>query len=328
MRITIAQRLRPFTHLPGEACLIPGTLYAAQAYPAKLLITTFAKDEPAEVACIEWKVQGPVKDFTIEQDLEKGCVRVWGHAKNGYFRYHITSGANGYAIVVERGCEVLGLTAASAPEYPIVPRERLFLGADKQQDWTNVCRRFSLSEIFPFWLRLGQFTPPMPLTTGGTASLLQDNAFDLLFLTGFEGVLYPRLFDAACQGIQLPQVEKDANPTVILSEGARRIRSLFFRQEERIFSFLPEVFHCFHSGRYINIDCGCDGELDFEWRSRKFRRLIFRCHQSGNYVFLFPEKLKTYRLREQIHLKGEIKNNGQSLSLDKDRVYYFDCFES
>lgn len=327
MRITIAQRLRPYMLSFGERCPIPGTSLCVRAFPAFLVIEDLSSLNPKEVAAHEMNIRGPVKDFTVQLDLEKGCVRVWGHAQNGYFRYHISQGVGGYAIVVEKSLDEMKITNFSTPVYPDVPQERLSLGVDKKQDWCSVSRRIDMGEILPFWLRLGSMAPPAASSRNGTASLLTPEKLSLLFLTGFEGVMSPRLFDGTRQGIPMPSPQEGDNPGCLLAEGAKVIRSLFFQHQERTFRILPEIPHAFHSGRYIHADCGACGEMDFEWRSHKLRRLIFRCRQNGDYTFVFPKALKTFRFREQCNVKGVVAHNGRPLDLREGITYYMDRFE-
>jgi len=75
MKIKIAERLRPFSHTPGASCLIPGTCFAVTAFPTLLRIDQHE---------IKLKLTGPVSNFTLQQDLEKNCVFVFGKAKEGH----------------------------------------------------------------------------------------------------------------------------------------------------------------------------------------------------------------------------------------------------
>ena len=63
MKIAIAERLKPFSHTPGVACLIPGTCWKVEAFPTLLRI--------GEKYDLPLPITGPVADFTLELDLEK-----------------------------------------------------------------------------------------------------------------------------------------------------------------------------------------------------------------------------------------------------------------
>lgn len=328
MHIRIAQRLRPYSHQAGEFCLIPGTLLAVQAFPALLVIYDIAASSPKEIARHAWQVQGPVRDFTVEQDLEKGCVRVWGHGQNGFFRYRAVKSGFSYAIVLEKAPEGFTEALPGGGDYPQAPLERLFLGVDKQQDWTGVKGRLCLAEILPFWLRLGSMTPATPPTNEGTASLLAPDALCSLFMTAFEGMMFPHLSDIHHQGFELPPVLTPTSAAYLLSEGARVIRSLFIQQEENKISLLPLLPTDFHSGRLIEAFCDQMGRVDMEWRSHKLRRVVVRCHFSGNFSFLFPKALKTFRFRQQDNVRGDLHFNGTMLSLQAGQTYFMDLFEA
>ena len=184
-----------------------------------------------------------------------------------------------------------------------------------------------MAEVFPFWLRLGTMTPATNFVAQGTAALLTVDSLQNLFLAGFEGILFPRLQDEGFHGFTLPALNQEMSPAVLLSEGARLIRSLFFQQEEQRIYILPLLPHEFSAGRFINIDCGSAGQLDFEWRSRKLRRMVFRCQQDDVFQFVFPKKLKTYRLREQPNIRGVLCGCHEPQNLVKGHTYYFDLFE-
>ena len=87
MKIVIKEQCKPFSHLPGAACLIPGTYAEIQAFPTLLKIADHVIDLP---------FTGPVEGFTLELDLERHCVFVFGKAKEGYYKIRIeaSSGLN------------------------------------------------------------------------------------------------------------------------------------------------------------------------------------------------------------------------------------------
>src|ERR1700688_868586 len=95
MRIDIAQRLRPFSHVPGAACLLPKSRWQVQVFPTLLL---FKNLQNGELLKWELDLKGPVRGFTVEQDLEKSHVRVFGHSPLGYVCYVIRREEEGIAI--------------------------------------------------------------------------------------------------------------------------------------------------------------------------------------------------------------------------------------
>ena len=181
MRITIAQRLRPFSHTPGACCLLSGSVLRFQFFPTKIVIDDLSGPTPREVTYLDLNLTGPVKDFTVQQDLEKGMLRVWGHYKEGFVRYSIAAGTEPCSFIfkVEKSpksgvrSETLNKTLHAKEMLCFLngdivsellsstPKEhcRLSLGSHKAQDWYLVQRRADLQEIFPVWHRLGKMLP-------------------------------------------------------------------------------------------------------------------------------------------------------------------------
>lgn len=240
MRINIAERLKPYTHLPGTSVMIPGSFLRATIFPTLLRIESLEGAEPRAAGTLAFKIKGPVRNFTIQNDLERGAVYVFGQSADGYFRYALTALAekNAAALTLIKAPEqqlhlqnpamtlsagdVLSLDQTGCSPHPCgrhyFPPEtdRLSLGNHKSQDWELVKRRLSLAEILPHWLRLGQLVPQTAgAANGGTLRLLQELEEALaagrkmesepllqnLFLAAFDGILSPRLVDTDHQGI-------------------------------------------------------------------------------------------------------------------------------
>ncbi len=196
MRISIAQRLQPFSHTPGVLSLLPGSTIALQICPTLICVYDLSNAKNTLIQEISLPLSGPVRDFTVQLDLEKGHLIVWGHFADGFVRYRLFSinRENAFAINVEK-CpeEGISLSYADRPiraketliidegkgffqETPLhVPPEtdRLSLGSHQKQDWDFVQRRADLREIFPVWLRLGQLIPQsQSISEEGTGALL------------------------------------------------------------------------------------------------------------------------------------------------------------
>ncbi len=282
MKIKIAERLRPFCHLPGTACLIPWTSWKVVAYPTVLKFENLLTHETREQK-LDWK--GPVSNFTVELDLEKGVVWIYGHTAEGYRKHKIDQEADFSTSL-----------------------ERLSLGMSKKLDWELVRRRGDLREILPVWFRLGQMVPET--TTEG-----EIRCFHQLFLTGFEGILSPRLEDKDHLGFS-PILF--TSPLALLREGSRKIRSLFFQQEGSKWSFLPES--TFHAGRFIHLQTEEGDTLDFEWSKHLLRRVIIHAAQTREIVLELKKPLKTFRLNKKLRRVG-------SLLLEQGKTYFLDRFE-
>lgn len=322
MKIAISEKLKPYSHLPGTSCLIPGTTLRAQVYPALIRIDNQEIPLP---------IEGPVKDFTVQLDLEKGCINVWGHTAKGYMRYAIWPGPDSFAIVADKFPSDFKIQRGQITKLPF-SKERLSLGCHKAQDWCLTNRRLAMEEIFPFWLRLGQMTPEVQNGPHeGVAALLDlppcISSLSQLYLAGFKGILDPRLHDDDYQGFNLPDLTTNnpLSPLVLLTEGARLIRSLFIRQEGPTIKILPSLPTEFHCGRFINIQYPKFGTIDLEWSKKTIRKMIFRSEVDGEFTPEFYH-VKSYRLRTSLQDKGKRLTVGASLSIKSGNHYLLDNF--
>lgn len=299
MKIKIAQRYRPFTHLPGMPLLMPGTDLTYCIYPT--LIRIYKNDQLIE----EKQVDGNSNKFTVQQDFENPSIHVWGEG----FKYSIPSPSS------------------------IRSEERLALGVDKAQDWELIRRRRDIHEILPLWHRLGVLTPPVAYSEG--TSLLDQcvqadklevaDALMQTFQAGFSGGLSPRIFDADYHGFSLPPIDY-GNPLALLTEGKNLIRSLFIRFYQTQITLLPSLPPQLHCGRLINVLCGDFGKIDLEWSKKTIRRLIFYSFKDQTLTVNFPKEIKSFRLRENLQEKGKIISNQQTIQLKSSLIYYLDKF--
>ncbi|MGH2639026.1 MAG: hypothetical protein ACRDF4_07075, partial [Rhabdochlamydiaceae bacterium] len=139
MMIEIAARLKPFCHKPGTTCVIPLTSLQVQVFPTLLRFTDLLTGNTWDEK-LEWK--GPVEGFTVELDLEKACVEVFGKTAAGFRRFKIKE------------------TSSKSETL-----ERLSLGKHTKLDWELVCRRMEMEEMVPVLFQLGQLVPEVVATT-------------------------------------------------------------------------------------------------------------------------------------------------------------------
>jgi hypothetical protein len=367
MQISIAERLKPFCHLPGTSTILPGWGYQIQVFPCFIRIYQLKKAVPVLVAELNLELRGPIQQFTICNDLEKGRVTVSGKTADGWMRYHLMSfrKQEGIRLLLERTpldglsitqekkrhlvrekewLDVIGENA-SDELYQLPSCERLSLGNHKAQDWELIKRRLSLAEILPVWHRLGQLVPQVK-TQGsleGTLSLLEacrrsftedgpGNAQQHwlnVIQGGFSSLCVPRLEDNDYQGLILPKslVSLDISPLVLLSEGAHLIRQLFVQQEKDTIAILPYLLPSLHCGRLLDVPLEGGGSLSFEWTKKTIRRLILYVEQDQELLLKFRSSIRSYRFRQHAGEKGERKNCQSSLFLKKNCHYFFDNFK-
>ncbi len=299
MKISIAQRLRPFSHLPGASCIVPGTAWQVMVFPTLLkfydLLTGTEEEEN-----LPWT--GPVKNFTVQQDLERGEVVITGKTPEGYKRH-----------VIKRG---------NIPPHI----ERLSLGSHKSLDWEMVKRRGDLCDILPVWFRLGQMVPrdgkidfPADLDKMDVVPFLE-----MVFHAYFSGILIPRLFDEEHQGIFLEGKPIATAPLALLSEGAHWIRSLFFQND---FRFLPHLPPAFHAGRLAHLRTNEGDEIDFEWSKKLLRRVVIRPGKSREVTLHLQKSLASYRLRRGSKDRGSRRAVQEPLGLIEGQMLLIDRFE-
>jgi len=352
MKIDISQKLCPFSHQPGTSCLIPFSTWSVQVFPTLLRFSNLSNISTSERKEIVLPFQGPIKEFTVVQDLEKGEIRVFGHAEQGYFRYFIFKAEEGiflkfekrpFALMSQLQNQVCIVEQKQSTCWP--SNEKLSLGMHKSLDWELVCRRQDLKEIFPVWLKLADQIPyhGNPLRYQGTAMLIETcekkmkaaakNELEVSFLNvfnaAFYGIFTPRLFDDHYQGlIPISESEKpDFSPLDILIHSAKLIRTLFFKEAKDTFSFLPLLPPSFHSGRFINIQTTQGELIHIEWSKKLLRRVIIKTHVQREITLCLQKPIQSFRMRNHLKERGKISDPKQPLLLLPNRVLYLDRFQ-
>lgn len=368
MRIAIAERLRPFCHLPGASTIIPGSGYQIQVFPCLLRLYLLEGTRTTQLAEITFELKGPVEQFTVCNDLEKGMISVWGKTPQGGFRYHLISSKTSKCVrflidrvpsgglsVIHQGVrhllqpkEWLNLFEDDADvfePFQFSAFDRLSLGCHKLQDWELVKRRLCLSEILPFWHRLGQMIPSVeshdPI---GTLALLEScrQAFlekkpveaQQMWLNfvraGFHSLLVPRLEDNDYQGLTdhfSEAVGQKISPLILLSEGSRLIRQLFVQQRGNEIHILPLLLPSLSCGRLIDVRLEGGGTLSLEWTKKTVRRMILFLKEDQEIDFRFRSDVRHFRLRENTKDRGIKCFCRSSLKLKKNYHYLIDNFE-
>jgi hypothetical protein len=303
--------MKPFSHTPGISALIPGTPFEAEVYPT--LVKIFDLSDPKRVFIKEHLFDGPVKDFTVIQDQERGCLTLFAHK----WQAHLLP--------------TLELVHAKKPPLPKTTTESLFFGCYKKPEWEAIHKRRDFREIFPLWHHLGQLLSlPSSLSQKGMFALLHDiqkekkpenvlSHFEKLFLAGFRGMLVPRLFDDQYQGI-VTEPSDEISPLHLLSEGSKLIRALFLREEKEKLSILPFLPPQLFAGTLKNAMTSF-GTLSFTWSKKTVRTLTLHSTFTGSLVLDFPSGLRSYRLSTERHLCDA------PLQIEAGQIYHLDRFE-
>jgi len=331
MHIKSALRFYPFTHLVGTPCLIPGTEWVCRVYPTLLRLSRGQEEIEHPLPLV-----GPVRPFTIFQDLEKGRVEVRGKAESGFFRFFLLAEESAIKLISLKG-SLESKTLATAEELPLPPKERLSLGINKQQDWQMVLRRSDPTEILPFWLRLAAWTPGRPHELNenrGTYALLQKGEktkqYALLknAIEGcFEGMLTPRIDDGLLGLISFEKFPDDLSPLPLLHLGAGLIRSLFITFDEEEIALLPHLPPEFHAGRFLHITTPHGDTLSLEWSKKQLKKVHLKAATTRILNWKFPRALSSYRLRLGRATRGERLSTKEPLKIESGREYHLDRFE-
>jgi hypothetical protein len=317
MRIKIALKLRPFSHRPGIRCMVPYSTWEAQIFPAKILFHDLLKGGREELS-IPW--QGPVRGFTVLQDMERGRIEVFGKAQNGYSRYFITADGLDFS---NKKIPLPFIRKADLPP----SLKRLSLGIHKKQDWDLIERRLEMEEVFPFWIRLAQIIPESPLVPIGTAVLLKQNKLELAFQAAFQGILCPSLHDENYLGL-IPEskIDPGLSPIGIIHEGARQIEALFFKEEDETVHLLPKLPKELHAGRFINLTTSSGDLIDIEWSKKQLKKVIVRPSANHSMRLKLQSQIHSFRLRTNARQKGQLFKHDQPLELQEGQTLYLDRF--
>ncbi|MCH9609250.1 MAG: hypothetical protein S4CHLAM45_14530 [Chlamydiales bacterium] len=298
-------KLRPFSHTPGAKVLIPSTSHTVEAFPT--LIRFGGKELTKEVV-------GPLKNFTICQDLERVCVTV---------------SCEHYCIHILPNLEII---EAKRPHTPTYSHEVLDFGMHKKQEWEAIRKRGNFREIFPLWYRLGTLLnlPEVEIDQKGVFQLLAQidlqhpetiiPTFTKIFLAGFSHFLIPQSEDHLHQGIVAREPSK-TDPLYLLAYGAKVIRSLFLAEKEREVFLLPHLPPELFSGHFSNIVTSF-GTFHLIWSKKQLRTVQFEADQTISLKIQFPKNLKRFRLN-----KKKIFNCGDEIEIQSNCSYLFDRFE-
>ena len=342
MKITIADRLKPFSHKPGHLVMIPGTLWKVKAFPTALV---FIDDQGSELE-FSLEVMGPVKLFTVEQDLESKMIRIYGEAIQGYFRLSVSCQESSLILRFEKtpstglaidgktffSGDVLEVSKGSVIAFKKPFQERLFLGLSKKKECDFIRRRRDLREILPLWYTLGAITPSTE--TRDFAFLTQaiekkekkivHDFFLEAYLAHFSEGFVPRDKDEERQGLfSLTGFSK-----CLLQQGASFIRSLFFQEKEDGFYILPCLLSLFVSGKMVNLKAESGCVFDLEWTKHRLRKMFISVEKDQMLKLHFPSDVESFRLKTFFKDRGKLfSGKGTEIIVKAGDKLWFDLFQ-
>lgn len=342
MHINIASRFRPFSHLPGAKALLPGSFWQLQAFPTRLFFTHL---QTRETLTHPLELKGPIEGFTLEQDLEKGRLRVFGKSQAGYFSLTIQMGKKGIELLFEkRGEKIAHLLPVTGGAGLERSEERLSFGIHKAQECEGIWKRLDPQEILPFWLHLSHWVPPLASDerSVGVLRLIEtceklalegkrEKIVPLLesaMLCGFRSVFMPRLDDDQYLGIlEEEKIPADLSPLHLITRGRELIRSLLFREEDGALHLLPCLPPEFVSGRLIHARLQNGSLLDLEWSKKLLRRAIIHPRVTQEVELVLPKPLSRFRVRKSERERGKTVHREGKISLRAGESILLDHFE-
>ena len=311
MKIDVALRVRPYSHVPGASCYLPGSSLLCVVYPTRLEIWS-----DHCLAVLEFHYFGLLKQFTVTADLEAFAVIVSGFAEKGYFRYTLRALETGFVCEFVKKPQDLDVAVShleyqlekvenrytfsqsSQKQVKIPERERLSLGCSKSQDVEMIFRRQDIREIVPLWYFYAQSVHAEDATYSShyDAMTMQKMLQDIS-CAGFKSIFVPQIADEQYQGFHHPIKGIASSRHALLKNSHAFLRSIFFQEDDTILSILPCVPPQFHAGRLTHVRTRKNHLLHLEWTKKCMRRAILLPHVDDEIVMRFPSSIRSFRVR-------------------------------
>jgi hypothetical protein len=310
--------------------MVPKSNWALEAYPKEI---RFFYEEMS--VSLELDLNEPISGFTLQQDLEKDVVRVFGRAKEGYFHFEISHEGKKIITILKRGKSIpyifsgkkgvlerhQFLEIETEPAFETYHTERLSLGVTKKLDWEMVLRRGELKEILPVLFFLGQKVDPS----------LADSSFEIdsieIFLKAyFDHLLLPKRSLDKRLGVSGKDLPSHISLAAILYKSYEKVRSFFIKEERGSISIFPNLPKEFVSGKLIGLKFS-SAIIDIEWTKQKIRRVRIVAILEGVLEIKWPKEVDSYRLKYRPQEKGQMVASSEEILLLPGKIYYLDKFQ-
>lgn len=286
LKIQIAERFKPFSHVPGIKMPLPYSDWTVEIFPARL---TFSSHAAEDTFSIDIPIKASPERFTATCDLERGGIKVEMVVLGVSLRYWLFS-KEGIVLYLEKGelplaSDRLTITDSFAlPSY--FNAERVSFGISKKQDWELIKRRHLITEFVPIWFRLAQTLTEKEKAQVPTEALLKEQFHSCYSGLMVEDAKQPQLMGSSLSN-NAPRIT------------ASSIRALFFKESDLgTLEILPDLLPCFPEGRFMGLRFSL-GTVDLEWAKGRLRKMIIHAEKKGSVQLKFPSKETSYRLRSQ-----------------------------
>lgn len=296
--------------------MIPLSNWVVTAYPTRMELSDFFED----MIVIEMALKGPIRGFTLQQDLEKDICRIFGSSEAGYFEFQLfvdfqekalsIKYARGEAVVVfvdgkqvrlQKG-EVIDLIDVLQGKQTET-KEKISLGSNRKQEINEIWGRYDLREMLPILYTISQ-SVLLPAEERITQLPVSEEGFSQFLATGFRSLFVPKRRDENYLGVFYEKLPDSLTPLYRLKAFQKAFRMLFLMEEDAKIQLLPNLFSTFHCGRFIGAKVQ-GAKIDFEWRSGKLRAVIIYPEKKGELTFLWPKEIQGCRSDKQEVVQGK-----------------------
>lgn len=345
MQIKIKQKFYLLSHEIGSLFLFLNTSYVVQIFPGKLKFQDLNSKKAFD---IDIYFEGPVLDFTINQNLISGYIDVSFHTQKGFLAYKLLT-KNGEAFLYltkafQKEIEVFfdkkliikekQLLSLPFQAKHLQPQEILSFGVFKKPDIQMIRKRDFLQEILPILFLLAQFYNDKKfLVKKELFKNLLQNIFDKqkelleqniikVIKTHFSKYFIPRIKDEDYQNVDCTLKSID-NPLDLLSNFYFVIKQMFIRYEKNRLYLLPCMLKNFHHGKASFQEPF--GFIELYWSKKLLKKAVIRPIQDIKIKMVLQSKIKTFRMRCD---KKDLQcKNQDEIFLKKDQLYFLDRFE-
>ncbi len=340
MKLSPTIRFRPFSHVSGTMCLLPGSHLAFQCFMELVCIFDYSKASPHVIGAIRFSDLGTLKEFTVLQDIERAEIIVSGFSSTGFIRYVIRPQTDPRSWVVEfeklarpiaaslvkkddremqetlsiKQGDIVSFLYNDKPSEPLhLPApERLFLGVDKSQDWDMVVRRKKLEEYLPYLYALSQTIPE------STLDEIPRLGIEELFQAAFSHMMIPRLVDTGFHGFMNPIVSNiNQSPLGLFSQIYKQARAQFFMERDALWHIVKPAFV---SGTLANITTKRGHVVSLEWTKHTIRRVEITPAADDEITIHFQNDVKRFRANNVLYECPAV------ITLRKDSILMLDNF--
>jgi hypothetical protein len=325
---------RPLTRRPGAWAPLPGSDWKVQLFPTQIRLL----GPQGQRLIQDLPVQGAVRTWTAQLDLDRHEIRLWGEA-NSYFC--ATLRAKEQAIHLTLGRQQLQqLILVEGVESWAPTQERLQFGNHSVQDVDKLGSNLPLSHVVPTWFRLGISLPrqqaqPQELSllgllaqkveegnrSGVGQAILQNRR------AAFQDLWAPQAVDHGFWGFGIPPTLQDDQH--LMSAGAWLLRDMVLKTVGFQATLLPCLPKELPAGRLLRAAWPEVGSLEIEWTRGRPRQVLLTPSHAASIQLHWQEGAARLRpLKEQVPVRSEARSlrSGEKLEVVPGRPLLLDRF--